>query len=46
MNQFGHTKLNAVPGMALTLRALFLGALIVIVARVSSLQSETIWGCT
>src|SRR5438046_2415884 len=29
--------------MALTLRALFLGALIVIVARVSSPQSETIW---
>jgi hypothetical protein len=29
--------------LALTLRALFLGALIVIVARVSSPQSETIW---
>jgi hypothetical protein len=29
--------------LASTLRALFLGALIVIIARVSSPQSETIW---
>jgi hypothetical protein len=29
--------------LATTLRALFLGALIVIIARVSSPQSETIW---
>jgi hypothetical protein len=29
--------------VATTLRALFLGALIVIIARVSSPQSETIW---
>jgi hypothetical protein len=29
--------------LATTLRALFLGALIVVIARVSSPQSETIW---